>query len=479
MGALRWIVAAEHAWDAARSRRTARRPPAHFRIQSYDGHGTSAGVVVRGRVVDDPPLTSAVEGEGVRAALRRQVRGFLTDELPGVPLRVSVAGAHADVVSDAEGYFRVLLQPTVPLEAPVTTGTIELAGEYRGITGSHTTDVHVHVPSPRAELGIVSDIDDTVLETGVQRVGRMVVQTFTGSALTRTPFPGVVELYRDLTGDGVNPVFYVSSSPWNLHAFIDGFLRHRRFPLGPVLLRDLLGTAAGREEKHDRIREVLDLHPGLRFVLIGDSGEKDPEIYADIVREHPGRIIAVYIREVRLDPGDGRVERVADAWDHDVPFVLAADSDAVRRHAAQTGLLQVAPGGTARARAVHHLDLWVDDVDRAEGEWGWLLAGCGWQREDGIRSWLHPDGTYVFMEHSPDQHGSHDRLRPGVNHVALTVASRERLDRLRAEAGERGWRELYADGYPHAGGPQHVALYLESSEGFEVEVVAGQAVASD
>ena len=78
-------------------------------------------------------------------------------------------------------------------------------------------------------------------------------------------------------------------------------------------------------------------------MLLGDSGEKDPEVYADIVRAHPGRILAVYIREVRLDPGDGRVEKVSDAWSHDVPFVLAADSDAVRRHAAGLGLLGTGP----------------------------------------------------------------------------------------------------------------------------------------
>ena len=106
-----------------------------------------------------------------------------------------------------------------------------------------------------------------------------------------------------------------------------------------MLLRDLLGTAAGREQKAVRIHEILDLHPDLRFVLIGDSGEQDPEIYADIVRAYPGRILAVYIREVRLDPGDGRVEKVSDAWAQDVPFVLAADSDAVRRHAVSLNLL--------------------------------------------------------------------------------------------------------------------------------------------
>ena len=124
-------------------------------------------------------------------------------------------------------------------------------------------------------------------------------------------------------------------------------------------------------------------------------------------------------------------------------------------------------------RALHHLDLWVGDVDRAEGEWGWLLAACGWRREDGVRSWVHPDGTYVFMEHSPDQHGDHDRLRPGINHLALTVETRDELDRVRTEAAAHGWQEMYADRYPHAGGEQHVALYAESSEGFEVEVVVG------
>ncbi len=336
----RWVSALERAFDGVQARRGIDRAPRHFRIESYGGHGSSTGVVVRGRVVDDPPLSSAIQDEGLRASVLRQVRGFWTHELPDVPLRIEVAGSEERVVTDVDGYFRTRLSAG-PLLSPATAGTVELAGDYRGLTGRHATDLVVHVPRPSAEFGIISDIDDTILETGVQRAATMVAQTLTGSALTRTPFPGAAELYRDLGRgtNGANPVFYVSSSPWNLHAFITEFLRHRDFPPGPVLLRDLLGTAAGREEKHDRIREVLELHPDLRFVLIGDSGERDPEIYADIVREHPGRILAVYIREVRLDPGDGRVEQVSDAWDHDVPFVLAADSDAVRRHATQAGLL--------------------------------------------------------------------------------------------------------------------------------------------
>jgi phosphatidate phosphatase APP1 len=333
----RLVVALERAWDGARLRRRGSGTPEHFRIEPYIGHGGPAGVVVRGRVLDNPLASEAVDGEGVRAAVRRTVRHFLTDELPGVPLDVTVGGATVETVTDPDGYF-VVRVPAAPetLDSPWTHGTVELRGVYRGTTG-HSAPVDVRVPSARASFGILSDVDDTILQTGVQRVGRMILQTFTGSYLTRTPFPGAAELYRDLAAD-VNPVFYVSSSPWNLHSFLVGFLRHRGFPLGPVLLRDLLGTWRGREQKHDRIREVLDLHPDLSFVLLGDSGEHDPEIYADIVREHPGRIRAVYIREVRLDPGDGRVEKVSDAWGPDVPFVLAADTEAVRRHAQGLGM---------------------------------------------------------------------------------------------------------------------------------------------
>ena len=337
MVARRFVLGAEDAFDGVRRWRRRRRPPQRFRIESYGGHGGSGGVVVRGRVLDNPPVSIAVEGEGVGAAVRRNVARFVTDELPGVPLRVTVGDTTADTVSDRDGYFRVELEPPV-LTGPWMTGTIELAGEYRGLTDPHRTPVEILVPGPDPAFGVISDVDDTIIETGVQKVGLMLRQTFTGSALTRTPFPGAAELYRDLTAGG-KPVFYVSSSPWNLHAFLLAFLEHRDFPLGPLLLRDLLGTREGRARKHERIDEVLALHPTLRFVLIGDSGEKDPQIYADIVRAHPGRVIAVYIREVRLDPGDGRVEAVTDAWDADVPFVLAADSDAVRRHAASIGLL--------------------------------------------------------------------------------------------------------------------------------------------
>nr|MCW2728350.1 phosphatase [Aeromicrobium sp.] len=337
MGASRWVTNVERFLESAHVL-SSRSAPRSFRIEPYGGHGGPAGVVVRGRVLDNPEPSRAADGEGVGAAVRRSMQNFMTRELPGVPLKVELGGAVVETVSDDDGYFLVRMPASGPLGSPWVSGTVSLAGGYRGLTAAHATPVQVRVPGPAARVGIISDIDDTVIKTGVQRAGQMVLQTLAGSELTREAFPGAAELYRDLVAD-VNPVFYVSSSPWNLHAFLSAFLDHHDFPRGPLLLRDLLGTAEGREQKHGRIREILDLHPDLPFVLIGDSGEKDPEIYADIVRSHPGRILAVYIREVRLDPGDGTVEQIEQGWAPDVPFVLAADSEVVRRHAETLGLL--------------------------------------------------------------------------------------------------------------------------------------------
>lgn len=128
-------------------------------------------------------------------------------------------------------------------------------------------------------------------------------------------------------------------------------------------------------------------------------------------------------------------------------------------------------------RAIHHFDLWVQDPATATPEWSWLLVACGWEVdfvEATGGSWKHPDGTYAFLERSPDLvDGPHERLRPGINHLAFTVADEAALDAVRAGAAGHGWSELFGEKYPHAGGADHTALYLENSEGFEVEIVAG------
>jgi catechol-2,3-dioxygenase len=130
---------------------------------------------------------------------------------------------------------------------------------------------------------------------------------------------------------------------------------------------------------------------------------------------------------------------------------------------------------------VHHIELWTRDLAAAEPTWHRLLSQLGWQREvvpgwaEG-RNWHHDTGVYLVLEASPAVVGDrHDRMAPGLNHLALRIADRAALDRLRGEAAAHGWSELFGDRYPHASGADHTALYPENAEGFEVEVVADRA----
>ncbi len=124
---------------------------------------------------------------------------------------------------------------------------------------------------------------------------------------------------------------------------------------------------------------------------------------------------------------------------------------------------------------LHHVELWVPDLSRAERSWGWLLPALGaapYQSWEHGRSW-RLGGVYVVVEQSPAlTAGTHERLRPGLNHLAFRAGPPDDLDALVAEAPAHGWRLLFADRHPFAGGPQHRAAYLEDADGYEVELVA-------
>jgi RimJ/RimL family protein N-acetyltransferase/catechol 2,3-dioxygenase-like lactoylglutathione lyase family enzyme len=124
---------------------------------------------------------------------------------------------------------------------------------------------------------------------------------------------------------------------------------------------------------------------------------------------------------------------------------------------------------------LHHVELWVPDLVKAEQSWGWLLTELGWteyQRWPRGVSW-RLGHTYLVFEDSPARSGDqHDRLKPGLNHLALHAGNPDQVERLAKAATEHGWRLLFTDRHPHAGGPNHYAAYLENTDGFEVELVA-------
>jgi phosphatidate phosphatase APP1 len=339
---------------ARRADRVGRRDP--LVIHAYRGYGTNERIRLRGRVVEDEGILAAGERDSAWRNVLNTLRRFESDEVPGARVRVQIAGATEELVTDAEGYFDTWIAPRKALHADQLwhEASFELlAPRHEGLS-SPTAIGRALVPPATAKLGIISDLDDTVVQTGATDPRALLRSVFLANARTRLPFPGVAELYRALqsgaAGGENNPLFYVSSSPWNLYDVLSEFLALREIPEGPIMLRDwglsereLLPTSHG-SHKLQAIRGIMDLYPTLPFLLIGDSGQEDPEIYREIVAHYPSRVVAIYIRNVT--PGPERAARIGalarEVSEARSELLLAADSIEVAAHALDRGWIDSA-----------------------------------------------------------------------------------------------------------------------------------------
>lgn len=152
---------------------------------------------------------------------------------------------------------------------------------------------------------MISDIDDTIKDSNVLKQRELLLNTFLH---VFKPVAGMAEQYQSWKSSHPNISFhYVSSSPRQLYSALNDFLREQQFPLGALHLRDirvsdeLFGTETSENHKLTAIGKLFLAFPGRRYVLMGDSGEADPEIYGDIARRFPRQIIAIYIRDVTSD----------------------------------------------------------------------------------------------------------------------------------------------------------------------------------
>jgi phosphatidate phosphatase APP1 len=320
------------------------------RIEAYRGFGTADRALVRARVLRSPPVPPAGERDGVLLNLAAMIQRFEAEPVPGARVRVRFPGGEETVAADGEGFVECWIHPRPGLGPAAVWHRVwmELVDVAEG-SPPVRAPVDVLVPPATAAFGVVSDLDDTVVRTGATSTLRMLRTVFLANARTRLPFPGVAAFYRALQrgagGAAFNPVFYVSSSPWNLHDLISEFLVLRKIPLGPLLLRDWrLGAGEILPAEHGAhklaaIRRILGLYPALPFLLVGDSGQEDPEIYHRVVHDHPDRIAAVYIRDVtRHAARTAAVRALAEEVAHaGSTLVLADDTLAAARHAAGRG----------------------------------------------------------------------------------------------------------------------------------------------
>ena len=318
-----------------------------IQIVPYRGYGTAAEIYLRGRVLEAPGTILTQDNDSLWDNLLNMYRRFQSDEVPGARVRARFQGVEHEAVTDHEGYFEFLLAPPGPLPSGDEWYTVELEllEPLRPGQDPVRATAQVLVPPPGAQFGVISDIDDTVLQSDVTNRLRMARTVFLGNARTRLPFEGVAALYRALragsSGSGLNPIFYVSSSPWNLYDLLEEFFQIQRIPLGPLFLRDwgLSGSEVPgrghRGHKLAAIQRILDRYSTLPFILIGDSGQEDPEIYHEVVRTHPDRICAIYIRNILRKPE--RIEAIQALAKEVIAagstLVLADDTLGVARHA--------------------------------------------------------------------------------------------------------------------------------------------------
>jgi len=329
-------------------------------IFPYMGFGTAERFVLQGRVMKDKGFRPPSETRSAWSNFFELYRRIDSREVPGARIVVRFRDAEQQVVTDNDGYFRLEFKLAEPLE---TSGWHEVQLELvnppmRGANAPVTAQVLV--PPSSARFGVISDIDDTVLWSNVTNKLNMLKMLAVTNAHTRKPFKGVTAFYcalRDgLSGDDGNPLFYVSSSPWHLYTPLVDFLQAQGIPLGPLMLKELgvknlFGSNRHHDHKLQMIETILQTYPGLPFILVGDSGQQDPEIYREVVERYPHRIRAIYIRNINPDPTrieaiDQLIEEVRTTG---TQLLLVPDSESAAAHAAAEGLIN--PVGMQRVRS--------------------------------------------------------------------------------------------------------------------------------
>jgi phosphatidate phosphatase APP1 len=344
----RIAYAMEKRFDAARYKaRRSRLLRGGLQIVPYLGYGSPKKIFLKGRVLQDKGIPVSTNQDNLWKNLANMYRRFNSHEVPDADIHARFYSLETKVTTNEEGFFDLLLDLTEP--PPVDRIWHEVELELTNPVNAAAPLVRevgrVLIPTSEARFGIISDMDDTVIQTDAANFLRMIRTTLFQNARTRLPFKGVAAFYSALqdgmAGKPVNPLFYVSSGPWNLYDLLVDFFQVQHIPLGPIFLRDwgitqeeVLPTDH-RAHKLKIIREILEILDWLPFILIGDSSQEDPEIYHDLVSLYPKRIQAIYIRNVTHNAARTRTitalaQKVLDSGS---TLILANDTLAAARHA--------------------------------------------------------------------------------------------------------------------------------------------------
>ena len=290
----------------------------------YAGYGAPGWVRVLGRVV----LTR--EGGRKGRASVRGWRSFTSVAVNDDTVVITVGDREHRVQADRGGVIDVRLDS----QLPIGWQTVSIRSDDSQSAPSPAVEAPVYIVDPDAGFGIVSDIDDTVMVTALPRPFLAAWNTFVLDEHARTPTPGMAVLYDRLARERPGaPIIYLSTGAWNVAPTLTRFLSRNLYPRGPLLLTDWGPThdrffRSGRQHKVDSLKQLTAEFPYIKWLLVGDDGQHDEEIYGQFAMAHPGRVTAVAIRQ--LSPGEavlagGRAK--AEDWSSktDVPWIYAGD----------------------------------------------------------------------------------------------------------------------------------------------------------
>ncbi len=300
-------------------------------IMAYGGYANDKEIHLHARVLEDEGL-HANANNNIFQNVANFFKRLESDEKKKAPVRVTWSGTSIELISDKEGYVTYDGPHGMDLgegEEKIEV-TFELLSENEV---TYKTSSVILKPSNDAPFAVISDMDDTVIHTGVSSTlkWRLMVNSIFRDSHKRLPLEGAAPFYQRLSSEkGAVPFFYLSNSPWNLYDYLSAFLKTHKFPEGVLILKDIGFPKFGKkdftnENKYRTIIKILETYPLLSFVLVGDAAELDTDIYLSIAASYPDRVKAIYIRAVTTTKRMKRVKKLIEEQT-DINIRLIQDS---------------------------------------------------------------------------------------------------------------------------------------------------------
>lgn len=312
-------------------------------VMPYTGYGSTERVRVLGRVLlakEPRPGSRAERKNRKREESIRGWRSFMSVPVNDVSVQIEIEGTVHSVRPDRGG----VIDESIDIHLTPGWHTAHLSTD----DAVSIADAPLYVVDPEARFGVISDVDDTVMVTALPRPLLAAWNTFVLDEHARVPTPGMaVLLERIASRHRGAPVIYLSTGAWNVAPTLSRFLSRNLYPAGPLLLTDWGPThdrwfRSGTEHKRESLERLAREFPRLQWLLVGDDGQHDEEIYAEFARNHPGQIAAVAIRQ--LSPGEavlagGRAKTVERGDEGGAPWVFAEDGAGLREQLSELGVL--------------------------------------------------------------------------------------------------------------------------------------------